>query len=1047
MKKVLLINPEFNIVKDNYDSSVSVGLLSIATYLHSQNVEVKVIDGVREKDYLNLIDQQAVNYDIIGLSVMTMQISNALAACEIIRRVNPQAMIVWGGSHGTFFPEQTAVNKLIDVVCFGEGELTMLDLATGKPLAEIPGIYYCENGEIKKTSERPLHDPAQMPLFNWRLVPETIRHQLYLVPSLTSRGCPHRCTFCINAILKNRWRFRTVEQVLEDVSIIKSQEYFKDKKIRFWDENFFVDIKRAKAIVDGMIERGLTMPWETTIRAGYIRPGMVDDDFMAKLKLSGCYLLSFGAESGSPRVLKMIKKDVTPDEIVNSAKMCIKHGIIPQYSFMIGLPGEEKSDMLLTLKLIDRLVVLGGPVEILGPQAFRPYPGSELYLECLRSGWREPQTLEDWKRVSEHELSYMSVKNFPWVKDKDFVESMEAYVRFGALNFSSAMNSTITSKKWLKFCFIVLCKIRWKLKFFAWPIEFKLAKKFVTQKQPSTTVVETDLIDQSIVAKKSSLNLILGFIKDLTKWEKIWLLLISFSFFWGITYGFPSTVAVMDEMYFVGGVIRSMQQHSILPQGLDVPYGTINYFVSYIFISAGLLALLPFFGFNFGALQNWSYLNSYYFYLAPRLVSVMAGLGLLYLLYRLLHQNWSNRYLRLGMISLLFTNLLFSSLIRTGKVWMLSTFLIFLSFYCLYRVMTGEKRLVLATIVFSALAFSNFPLAGLSLVAWPIVWFFSDKLQLSRRQIINYFLVGLAIVILAFLFNGSGIKAQIFSIVNDYTLSPDAIAKNLSVFSAAYIYAVKFLFVFAPILLAGLFIFAGIKNKKLFGLSLFYFVIYFLALIVVARWTDGMYSFLRYLCPLGVFLLAIISSLKVTENRFRRQVFFALVFTNLVYFGFFSLKLFSPTTFIMTRDWFSANANAKEIMIVNRVGAKLDLPLNRQSALALQEQFCGSRCDYVRRSSEYSSFYPLVISEESLPQSECSGEVYYVFDQPQNTTDLELVTSFASPQNYGFEHSLDTIGDYFDPTFFSIRNLGSNIFIYHIKNVAGQIPYLPKPHN
>jgi radical SAM superfamily enzyme YgiQ (UPF0313 family) len=481
MKRVLLINPEFNIAKDNYDSSISVGLLSIASYLDSLGITVRIIDGVRQKNYLQLIEAAAKDYEIIGLSVMTMQISSALKINRLIRQANPSALIVWGGAHPTFFPEQTIKSRDIDVVVVGEGELTVADLAKGRPLSEIKGIVYKQDGGVVVNPARELHEPDKMPLFNWDLVPEEILQHLYLIPSLTSRGCPHRCTFCINAILKNCWRGRTAEQVLDDLRIIKAREYFKDKKLRFWDENFFVDIGRAKKIIDGMIAENLIIPWETTVRADYLRSGMVDDELMAKLKQSGCYLLSFGAESGSPNILKKIKKDVMPEQIMCSAKMCLKYGITPQYSFMIGLPGEEKKDMHLTLKLIDRLLALGGDIQILGPQAFRPYPGSELYEECLQSGWREPESLEEWASVAEHELNYLSVENFPWVKDKNFVESMEAYVRFGAHPIKSAMGSTVSANHWLKLGFILLCQLRWKLKFFFWPIEFKLAKKFVTK--------------------------------------------------------------------------------------------------------------------------------------------------------------------------------------------------------------------------------------------------------------------------------------------------------------------------------------------------------------------------------------------------------------------------------------------------------------------------------------------------------------------------------------------------------------------------------------
>jgi len=425
MKRVLLINPPFNIVKDNYDSSISVGLLSIATYLDFNGVPVKIIDGVRQKNFLEIFKAEVAKSDLICFSVMTMQISQALELSALAKKINPRCQIIWGGAHPTFFPEQTVKHKLIDAVVIGDGEYAILDLAKGRDFKDVKGIAYKQGGAVAVNPPPAPLDPKTMPLFNWRLEPGEILENLSLIPTLTSRGCPHRCTFCINAILKNKWRPRTVEQVLADLQIIKSQPYFKNKKLRFWDENFFVDINRAKAIVDGMALRGLSRPWETTVRANYIGTAMVDDDFLEKMKRSGCYLLSFGAESGSQIVLDKIKKDITPEQIIYAAKQCLKHDIIPQFSFMVGLPGELKSDMKLTLKLIDELVKLSDQVQILGPQAFRPYPGSELYGECVASGWSAPDSLEAWSNLVKNQLNYLQVKNFNWVKHKDFVESME----------------------------------------------------------------------------------------------------------------------------------------------------------------------------------------------------------------------------------------------------------------------------------------------------------------------------------------------------------------------------------------------------------------------------------------------------------------------------------------------------------------------------------------------------------------------------------------------------------------------------------------------
>ena len=488
---VLLINPPFNINKENYDSSISVGLLSIGSYLDSNNIEVEIIDGIRQVNYLELIEEKIKNCNYAGISVMTTQIPQALNICRLIRKINPDCKIIWGGAHPSLFIKQTIDNPLIDIVVYGEGEITMDKIVKNQPLSEIKGVVYKEGNQIIVNDKQELHNPAETDLFNWDLMPREILENLNLIPSLTSRGCPHLCSFCINAILKYNWRPRTAEQVLKDLEIIENKEYFfakgesasggKNRKLRFWDENFFVDINRAREIINGIIERDLIIPWETTVRANYLREGMIDEDFLKKLKESGCYLLSFGAESGCPRILKKIKKDIMPEDVINSAKLCLKHDIIPQYSFMVGLPGEKRSEMMETLELIDQLVRLSDKIQILGPQAFRPYPGSELYQECLEAGWGEPETLNQWDETVKSELNYLDVQKFPWLDNPDFVESLEAYVRFGAHSIKSALGSTIKANKLLKLPFVLLCQLRWKLKFFSFPWDYQLAKRFVTK--------------------------------------------------------------------------------------------------------------------------------------------------------------------------------------------------------------------------------------------------------------------------------------------------------------------------------------------------------------------------------------------------------------------------------------------------------------------------------------------------------------------------------------------------------------------------------------
>jgi len=484
MKKILLINPAFNIVKSKYDTSLSVGLLCIASYLYKKGIPIKIIDCARQKDWEKILNEELPDAGYAGLSVMTTQIPSALQIAERIRKFNPKIKLIWGGAHVTFFTKETLESDLVDFAISHEGEETLWELIQAleflKPeFSKIKGLGYKDGGRTFNNSKRELLPMSEISLPNWDLAPTEILERLELVPTHTSRGCPHRCAFCINAITQNRWRMREAEEVLEDIAIIQSKPFFKGKNLRFWDENFFVDLKRVNEITDGMIKRNLIIPWETTIRADYFSRPEMTDEFIAKLRKSGCYLLSFGAESGSQRILKKIDKDITREQILNSARQCLKHDIIPQYSFMVGLPGEKREDIDQTINLIDDLLKLNPRVQILGPQAFRPYPGSTLYQECLESGWKAPQSLGEWSLAILNEMSYLTPYQFPWVEDPALTDSLEAYARFGAHGFKSALGSTATSNKFLKFVFILACKLRWKLRFFKWPLEYKLAKKYI----------------------------------------------------------------------------------------------------------------------------------------------------------------------------------------------------------------------------------------------------------------------------------------------------------------------------------------------------------------------------------------------------------------------------------------------------------------------------------------------------------------------------------------------------------------------------------------
>jgi len=202
MPKILLINPPFNIAKISYDTSLSVGLLSIASLLDSRGMSVEILDGARQADFERRLRSELPNCPLVAFSVMTMQVGQALKISQLIKEINPDCRIIWGGPHPTFFPEQTVKNDLIDLVCVGEGEDPLLELVasmkSGAIDHSIRNIWFKNNGTILRNPARPLmQDLDSLPFPDKDLFRQygCFSERLYV---MTGRGCPYQCTYCFH---------------------------------------------------------------------------------------------------------------------------------------------------------------------------------------------------------------------------------------------------------------------------------------------------------------------------------------------------------------------------------------------------------------------------------------------------------------------------------------------------------------------------------------------------------------------------------------------------------------------------------------------------------------------------------------------------------------------------------------------------------------------------------------------------------------------------------------------------------------------------------
>lgn len=386
----------FNVGAKSTSGYIPMPLLSIANFLIKGGFKAKIIDmRVLSKEE---VDSELQLDDVLYAAFGVKTGREIADAIELSKRIKSMKgiPIVWGGPHASFLPEQTAENKHIDIVVRGEAEGTMLELAQrfseNKPIDDVHGITFKKDGKAVSNPDRPFLDINEFGNLPYHLLKADKYPLKDFFVYETSRGCPYKCTFCHNQIYnKMSWRRKRPEVVLDELEHIMKN--FGPKQIFITDDNIFVNKKRVEEICKGIIEKNLKFKWSGFCRAEYFKG--YDMEFLGLLKKSGFTTFSIGGESGSDRILEMIKKEGTVEDIRISARKCSEAGIDAIYSFMWGFPGETEEDFKKTLEIIQELWKIKH-IKVNGLFMFMPYPGTPLYDVCLEQGYPERNSLEEW---------------------------------------------------------------------------------------------------------------------------------------------------------------------------------------------------------------------------------------------------------------------------------------------------------------------------------------------------------------------------------------------------------------------------------------------------------------------------------------------------------------------------------------------------------------------------------------------------------------------------------------------------------------------------
>lgn len=496
-KEVLLINPPPSLGW-NYQYKHSyfppLGLLSVGTVLDREGYAVKILDGAQEQSYISEVKKEIAQnkFVFIGISVMTSQVPSALEVSKLIKETVPDIPVVWGGVHPTLFPGQACRNDSIDIAVIGEGEFTSVELVkalrSGQGLENVSGIAYKKGNEAIFNPGRSQADINDIPFFNYDLVGiedyikkdrsdiggkhiegGPIRRSL---PILSGLGCPHNCKFCIESVLKKKYRRRNVKQLVGEVKRLIKKYRIND--IGFIDDLFFADRRWLLDFLDLIESESIKFSWSSSVRANYFHKDYINLDLLKKMRRLGCYHLGLGAESGSQRILDKIDKGITKEQVLNAARLCKESGINLNMSFMIGFPDESMEETRETIKFAYQAVSIN-PVNsyINGPNVYRPYPGSALFEEAIKDyGFRLPDSLEGWSEVYSHNEGYFKLEDLPWIKNPRLIRKYCFYLFRATSNFVYPNSMLNLFSKLLK----KICGLRVKHSFYFLPLEYLLVE-------------------------------------------------------------------------------------------------------------------------------------------------------------------------------------------------------------------------------------------------------------------------------------------------------------------------------------------------------------------------------------------------------------------------------------------------------------------------------------------------------------------------------------------------------------------------------------------
>lgn len=386
--KIAIINPPIRLT--DKPRHIPHGLAILANIIRKKIGITSTFIDINAHRYSNEQAEsilRSIDFDIVLIGGLIPVYKRIIQYAEIIKAINPKSIIIAGGSAAMSVPELLLENSKVDVVCGGEGEKVIIDLLKGlreyklDELTHIKGFYFKIDSEIVYSGSagllNDLDSESDMPAYD--LLPM----EIYLsnptvgfgrdVDFISSRGCFFKCTFCYQP-WGRKFRAHSVNFILDVLEHLR-KNYGIDF-VSFQDDEFMGNKARVYEFCKKVQKRIPGLLWSCTGRVNF-----VNEDIVGKMRDSGCVSISYGFESGSPRILRSMKKNVTIEQMKNAVVINRKYEMMLPVSFMIGMPDENEGSCRETVEFCVK-----NNIPLKSMMFATPYPGTELFEFAISTG-------------------------------------------------------------------------------------------------------------------------------------------------------------------------------------------------------------------------------------------------------------------------------------------------------------------------------------------------------------------------------------------------------------------------------------------------------------------------------------------------------------------------------------------------------------------------------------------------------------------------------------------------------------------------------------